>query len=159
VTTPRILGTLVYVLREGEGEPDVLMMHRNKEPNLGLWVAPGGKVDPDESPRESARRELLEETGLVAHDLFLRGIITELTPPPNQPWLLFAYLCREWEGTLQADRREGELEWVARSAIARLPRPQADTLFTDPVLDLSLPPFEATMIYDREWRLIEVRRF
>lgn len=28
------------------------------------WVPPGGKVEPDETPREGASRELLEETGL-----------------------------------------------------------------------------------------------
>ena len=56
-----LLGTLVYALRDN----DVLVMRRNKEPNLGLWIAPGGKVEIGESPYETARREMLEETGLV----------------------------------------------------------------------------------------------
>lgn len=29
------------------------------------WVPPGGKVEPGEHPREAARREVLEETGVV----------------------------------------------------------------------------------------------
>ncbi len=40
------LGTLVYVIRD---DGKVLVMHRNKEPNLGLWIAPGGKVEMGES--------------------------------------------------------------------------------------------------------------
>ncbi|MFT4026062.1 MAG: NUDIX domain-containing protein [Novosphingobium sp.] len=31
-----------------------------------FWCTPGGAVDPDESYEEAARRELLEETGIVA---------------------------------------------------------------------------------------------
>ncbi len=34
---------------------------------------PGGAVDPDESPRAAAARELLEETGYQAHELILIG--------------------------------------------------------------------------------------
>ena len=61
----RTLGVLVYAVRGNE----VLLMHRHKEPNLGLWIAPGGKVELDESPYETAHREMLEETGLVVDTL------------------------------------------------------------------------------------------
>lgn len=30
----------------------------------GLWVAPGGTVEPDEHPEETAKREMLQETGI-----------------------------------------------------------------------------------------------
>lgn len=36
-----ILVALVYCLRNG----NVLLMERRKEPNLGLWVGPGGKIE------------------------------------------------------------------------------------------------------------------
>src|ERR1700752_4364784 len=38
-------------------------------PNDGVWSFAGGKIDPGESPYEAARRELLEETNLIATNL------------------------------------------------------------------------------------------
>ncbi|HEY8081245.1 MAG TPA: NUDIX domain-containing protein [Acidimicrobiales bacterium] len=40
----------------------LLLCHRR----LGIWVQPGGHVDPGESPTGAALRELREETGVVA---------------------------------------------------------------------------------------------
>lgn len=41
-----------------------VLLHRHRL--LGLWLQPGGHVDAGEDPAEAARREVLEETGLVA---------------------------------------------------------------------------------------------
>src|SRR3954452_10171682 len=43
----------------------VLLRHRR----LGIWVRPGGHVDPGETPAEAARREAVEETGLAVRPL------------------------------------------------------------------------------------------
>jgi 8-oxo-dGTP pyrophosphatase MutT (NUDIX family) len=43
----------------------VLLRHRR----LGIWVQPGGHVDPGETPWDAARREAVEETGLPVHHL------------------------------------------------------------------------------------------
>lgn len=32
----------------------------------GFWATPGGRIEPDEQPRDAAQRELCEETGLSA---------------------------------------------------------------------------------------------
>jgi 8-oxo-dGTP diphosphatase len=42
----------------------LLLVCRGIEPALGKWALPAGFVDADEDPREAARREALEETGL-----------------------------------------------------------------------------------------------
>jgi 8-oxo-dGTP pyrophosphatase MutT (NUDIX family) len=38
------------------------LLHRHKR--LGLWLQPGGHIDPGEDPADAARRETTEETGL-----------------------------------------------------------------------------------------------
>lgn len=35
-----------------------------KRRDLGIWVLPGGGIDPGESPKSAAKREILEESGL-----------------------------------------------------------------------------------------------
>jgi 8-oxo-dGTP pyrophosphatase MutT (NUDIX family) len=44
--------------------PRGVLLHRHKR--LGVWMQPGGHLDPGEAPWDAARRETAEETGLVA---------------------------------------------------------------------------------------------
>jgi 8-oxo-dGTP pyrophosphatase MutT (NUDIX family) len=64
----RFLCVTVYVIDDSKR---FLMLHNRK---LNKWVAPGGKVDPNEIPDEAAIRETREETGI---DITL---ISSLTP-------------------------------------------------------------------------------
>ncbi len=147
---PFILTTLIYAVRDGQ----VLMMHRHKEPNLGLWVAPGGKLHDDETPRECAIRELREETGLEAVDPQLRAIITELSARKDWQWLMFVYRTEVADGEVVSDEREGRLRWFPIAEIASLPIPEADAIFNPLVLDRRGPPLELKFVYDDALRLI-----
>jgi len=51
----------------------LLMMKRSDN---GMWGIPGGAMELGESTEETARRELLEETGLEAHSLTLFGVFS-----------------------------------------------------------------------------------
>lgn len=151
---PRKLTTLVYALRDGQ----VLMMQRRKEPNLGQWTAPGGKIELDESPAECAVRELREETGLIVQGRpELRVIATETSPLPDWQWLMFIYLVTDFSGQ-PGDCAEGDLAWIPVEEVAGLPIPQADAIFYPFVVGDLPGPISMKFEYDadlqlRHWRI------
>lgn len=147
-----ILATMVYCIKDG----DVLLMLRNKEPNLGLWVGPGGKLEPGESPYDCAKRELYEETGLEVNDLYFRGLITEISPRPDWQWLMFLYVATEFSGTIVEDKREGRLSWCALSEVMQLPIPEADSVFFQKVININMPFYQAKFVYDSDLCLVNV---
>ncbi len=61
------IGVSVAVFRG----PLVLLAERGKEPFLGWWSLPGGRLEAGESIAEAAARELGEETGLAAELRFV----------------------------------------------------------------------------------------
>jgi 8-oxo-dGTP diphosphatase len=148
----RKLTTLVYALREGQ----VLMMHRRKSPNLGQWVAPGGKIELDESPFECALRELREETGLQASRAELRAIVTETSPLPDWQWLMFIYLVREFAGPVTGCE-EGDLAWIPVDRVLELPIPQADAIFFPLVVGEDSGPVSMKFEYDADLQLVNWR--
>jgi 8-oxo-dGTP diphosphatase len=142
---------LVYALRGNE----VLLLRRGKEPNLGLWVAPGGKIKLAESPHEAARREMAEETGLEAESLDLRGFCTLMPFVKQWPWLVFVYVTTRFRGTLRESCAEGELAWLPlEEYLATLPKPQADAIFAPRIL-AGDGLFQAKFVYDADLTLAE----
>ncbi|MBF0244407.1 MAG: NUDIX hydrolase [Planctomycetes bacterium] len=61
------------VFRRRKGKPELLLIERARDPHRGCWAFPGGFVDQDEDLEDAARRELKEETGLVAGELLQAG--------------------------------------------------------------------------------------
>lgn len=59
------VATVVFGVRDGR----FLLLKRATPPLI--WAPPSGRLLPDEEPRDGARRELLEETGLRARGLRL----------------------------------------------------------------------------------------
>jgi 8-oxo-dGTP diphosphatase len=137
----------------------VLLAQRKKEPFIGYWIAPGGKIEPGESPYQCAVRELLEETGLSAQNPRLRGIVTETSARPDWQWMIFIYVVTSFSGTLISDQIEGILKWYPLANIVDLYMPEADCIFVPRVLDLNLPIYQATFHYDDNLSLNKVSEY
>jgi 8-oxo-dGTP pyrophosphatase MutT (NUDIX family) len=57
--------TARVLLLDGQGRVFLLQTHFDPEVQLPpRWITPGGGIDPGETPRQAAKRELFEETGL-----------------------------------------------------------------------------------------------
>lgn len=59
----------IVVFREKNTQKEILLIQRKNEPFKNQWALPGGFVDNDEDLETAAKRELLEETCVVASNL------------------------------------------------------------------------------------------
>jgi len=103
----------------------ILMMQRTKEPHLGLWIPPGGKVEIGECPIECVIRETQVETGLIIAKPELRGILTEHSVYGFN-WINLIFVPKSFSGTVQREMREGRMAWIALKDYHNLPTPEVD---------------------------------
>jgi len=157
-----VVGTLAYLLDPTTDQ--VLIIRRNArldDDHFGKVNGLGGKVEVDEDIVSSARREVLEESGLVATEMQLRGTVTFSDfGPKREQWLVFIFLVTGWTGECLTANNEGELEWVDRSllleacqggpAATQLPMWPGDKHFLPFVFDDNQTSFHGTIPYDAD---------
>ena len=122
----------------------LLLWHKR----LGRWMPPGGHVDPDETPEETARRECKEETGLDVQitgdtqpDLFtgnpsegrmlkkpIAMLLEEIPASPERGELAhqhmdFLFVARpldESQALVLAEAEGREMRWFTRADVEKL---------------------------------------
>lgn len=96
----------------------VLVMNREK--SWKGYAFPGGHVEPSEGFMQSAKREILEETGLTVYNLRFCGIIHWENRDNSSKYIVFLYKTEDFSGDLTASD-EGSLQWISLSELPNLP--------------------------------------
>lgn len=120
-------------------EEKILLLKRNKSPNIGLWSPPGGKLNSEngESPFECAIREAYEETGMILtnNDLSLFGYISEKSYENTSHWLMFLFDCKKTISSIPKEFDEGFFNFFTRDQINNLEIPNSDHQLIWPFYD------------------------
>lgn len=108
------------IVEDAQGR--VLLQLRSDDPS---WAYAGGSVELDEKVEAAAKRELFEETGLIARSLELLGIFSgeemHYTYPNGDEVsnVDVVFICRDYTGELKC--QAGEVEALRFFSIDRLP--------------------------------------
>ncbi|MFT7486190.1 MAG: 8-oxo-dGTP diphosphatase [Candidatus Paceibacteria bacterium] len=90
----------------------VLLIRRGIEPFQGEWALPAGYQEVDESPEETVRREVQEETGIEVEPYRLVDLVF-IPDDPRKPANLAMYLARVVGGHLRAGDDAKDAAWFA----------------------------------------------
>lgn len=138
--------TVCYLLKDDE----ILMLYRNKKENdinKGKWIGVGGKIEEDEDPFQSVKRETLEETSLTLNKVDLRGIIIFVYNEKVE--YIYVFTSDDFKGTL-GDCNEGELKYINRENILNLNLWEGDKIFLKHILDNDKNFFVYRMEYSND---------
>ena len=112
------------IFRDGQ----VLIAQRAKPPLAGIWSLPGGHIEPGETVRTAAIRELAEETGVTA-DLKAIADVVDVIVRDDDGVLRAHYVITVFFGVwLRGEARPGSdcaaVEWVDLAALGERPMTQ-----------------------------------
>jgi 8-oxo-dGTP diphosphatase len=134
----------------------VLML---KKPRRGWWVAPGGKMEPGESVRDSCIREYREETGIYLKNPQLKGIFTFIMKENDQvlsEWMMFTFVANDSDGMRFDESDEGKLEWQQLDQLKNLPMAAGDYHIIDYMVHGNGIIY-GTFTYTKDFQLISYR--
>jgi 8-oxo-dGTP diphosphatase len=113
-----LLAALVLVEQNGK----ILLVRESAAPFRGKWSLPGGRLQPGESIRRTAERELLEETGILPELTGLLYIDQLVGTKAGGGRIRFVFLGKTAGGQLKKTEDEHSMcaDWFAFEDIRRL---------------------------------------
>ena len=118
----------------------ILLGKRNKDPQRGSWVIPGGKIRAFESIADAATRELREETGLQV-EVKEQFRVYEIINPPEEHRIVIYSWGKLIGGIAKASDDLSELAFFAPHQLSELETsPLVRDVLTDAGLVIQRPP-------------------
>lgn len=108
---PRDRATLLFVVADER----VLLIRKKRGLGAGKMSAPGGRIEPGESPLDGAIREVVEETGVTPTDVEQRGEL-RFQFVDGHSIHCHVFVARGCEGT-PVETEEAEPAWTLLTAI------------------------------------------
>jgi ADP-ribose pyrophosphatase YjhB (NUDIX family) len=119
------VAAIAFVSRDHE----LLLVQRAMDPGRGLWSLAGGFVEVGEHPKDSLKREILEETGLIIQ---VDQLLDVFQFPQYHYVITIAYAATVIGGTLRAGDDVAQAVWFSADSLPEL-------------------AFETTQILVRRW--------
>ena len=104
------------IIKKGEF---VLMGVRNKNPNKGKWIIPGGKVEYGETLESALKREILEETRITTCSNIIFGIY-ELLNLPDEHRIILVYSTDYQSGNITSGDDLLSAKFLSKNEIQNL---------------------------------------
>ena len=120
----------VALLRPAGPGHEVLLIERRLPPFQGTWALPGGFIEIDEDLEDAARRELAEETGLVAGALVQVGAFGTPDRDPRERVIsiVFAGFVPATIGPATAGDDAARAEWFELATLPALAFDHAEVI-------------------------------
>lgn len=98
----------VIVVVEQKNKLLILQRFKDDEWMPLHWAYAGGHVQKKETPYYTAKRELLEETGLKAKNVVYKGVMKG-----SRHGKIYIYLCDEFDGEVKLNFEHSDYKWVS----------------------------------------------
>jgi 8-oxo-dGTP diphosphatase len=98
---------------------NVLLVKRGREPFIGEWALPGGRIEEGETAEACTVREMKEETGLDVEAIKLTGIYSDPARDPRGI-IAAAWLVKRTGGTVKGGDDADDARWFPLEGLPKL---------------------------------------
>ncbi len=105
------VGVAVLIEREGMfllGKRSKVNMH-----GVGTWCSPGGHIEFNESPYDTARRETYEEVGIKIKNIMFMGITNDIFKKEKKHYITLWFAADYSSGKVKHNCEYDEVDWFS----------------------------------------------